>query len=124
LSLSALYPANKTPVEIKPSTITKIQVSPEKLEALRRLLESPKMTPFAKEYRQRRVVGTCAGCGGMPEFIVTKYYEGLQKIEKYCDKCLEQRENRTIGNEEIKSKVQVVESVSAFTHSHPKPSDQ
>jgi len=109
LSLSALYPANKTPVEIKPSTITKIQVSPEKLEALRRSLESPKMTPFAKEYRQRRVVGTCAGCGGMPESIVTKYYEGLQKIEKYCHKCLEQRDNNLRRDIEIKSKVQVVE---------------
>jgi transcription elongation factor Elf1 len=82
------------------------------------------MTPFAKEYRQRRVVGTCAGCGGMPEFIVTKYYEGLQRIEKYCDKCLEQKENRTRENEEIKSKVQVVESVSELTRNHPWPTDQ
>jgi hypothetical protein len=45
----------------------------------------------------------------MPEFIVTKYYEGLQKIEKYCHKCLEQRDNNLRRDIEIKSKVQVVE---------------
>ena len=93
--MSSLYATNnnniKTPVEIKPQTITKLQVAPEKLGELTRLLESPKMAPFTKEHKQRRVIGTCSGCGGMPEFIVTKYYEGLQRIEKYCDTCLGQR---------------------------------
>jgi hypothetical protein len=34
------------------------------------------------------MVGTCADFGDIPDYIITKYYEGLQKIERYCAKCL------------------------------------
>jgi hypothetical protein len=108
-STSSLYSANKTPVETKPPTITKIQVARDDLERLQRFIESNRTGPEAKYNMERKFVGLCASWGGSPEFILTKYYNGLKLIEKYCDKCLEQRDNNLRRDIEIKSKVQVVE---------------
>ena len=64
---------------------------------------------------QRKIVGICTGCGEIPDFIITRYYEGLQKIEKYCAKCMEQTKQNRKRDTQILSKVQVVKSVSELT---------
>ena len=50
----------------------------------------------------------------MPEFILTKncFCDGVKMsvIEKYCQKCLEQRDINIKREEEIKSKIQIVDS--------------
>ena len=56
---SSLYPANKIPVEIKEPTITKIQISTEDLEKLKRTLQSNKAASFTKVVMQRKIVGIC-----------------------------------------------------------------
>ena len=127
MDLSALDPTNKIPVEIKSSTITKIQVAKDNLERLKRFIESRCTSPEAKYNMQRKIVGLCSSCGGIPEFILTKYYDGLHRTEKYCNTCLEQKDRNVERDKEILTKLQVVESVSEFTklHKHEqRPIDQ
>ncbi len=81
-------PANKIPpVEIKEPTISKIEISQIHLEKLKRILQSDNIAPSIKELRKRRIIDTCTSCGDIPDFIITRYYEGLHKIERYCAKC-------------------------------------
>jgi hypothetical protein len=126
---SSLYPANQKLVEIKEPTISRIEVSTEDLDKLKRFLQSDRACPWTKDTKQRHIVGICSDCGDIPDFIVTRYYEGLQKIEKYCSKCMNKtiiKKNKKRDNQ-ILSKVQVVESVSEFTklHQHEqRPIDQ
>ena len=88
-----IHPANQKPlVEIKESTISKIELSQSDIDKLKKVLQSPRMGPKAKDVHQRKIVGMCT-CGDIPDFIVTRYYEGMQKIEKYCAKCLQQEED-------------------------------
>jgi hypothetical protein len=82
-------PSQKPLVEIKLPTIAKIELSQEDLAELKRCLESKRMGPFGREVKQRKIIGMC-GCGGVPDYIMTRYYEGAKVIEKYCSKCLEQ----------------------------------
>ena len=93
---SSLYPANQKPVEqeIKEPTISKIEISPEDLEKLKRLLQSDRACPWTKETKQRHIVGICSDCGDIPDYIITRYYEGIKKIERYCAKCLEQEKTK------------------------------
>ena len=119
MSESSLYPANKLPVEVKPPTITKIQISTEDLEKLKRTLQSNRAVSFTKVSMQRKIVDICTGCGEIPDFIITRYYEGLQKIEKYCATCMEQTKQNKKRDNDILTKVQVVELVSELTTNHP-----
>ena len=76
---------------------------------------------------QRKIVGICTGCGEIPDFIITRYYEGLQKIEKYCATCMEQTNQNKKRDTQILSKVQVVKSVSEITRlrlNQQRPTDQ
>ena len=77
-------------MEIKPPTVSKLEVQPEKLQELKRILQSQRIAPYTKIIRQRKILGICTGCGDIPDFIISRYYEGLQKIEKYCATCMEQ----------------------------------
>jgi hypothetical protein len=62
------------------------------------MLQSDNIAPYIKIQTQRRLTGTCCNCGYIPDFIITRYYEGLQKIERYCAKCIdkEQKEQATL----------------------------
>ena len=51
----AFFPSNKTPVEIKPQTITKIQVAKVDLEGLKRFIESNLTGPETKYNTQRKI---------------------------------------------------------------------
>jgi hypothetical protein len=84
-----LYSANQKPVEIKPATITRIEVSTENLDKLKRMLQSKPFTEFNKVNIQRKIVGDCSICSEIPDYIVTRYYEGVTRIERYCSKCLD-----------------------------------
>ena len=46
---------------------------------------------MAKQTRQRKIA--YCGCGDIPEFILTKYYDGVNKIERLCIKCLDQEKD-------------------------------
>ena len=80
--------------EIKPLTITKINLSEADQAELKRVLTSNRIASYSKEMRQRTIVGICADCGSIPDFIVTRYYEGIQKIERYCKECLEKEKEK------------------------------
>ena len=80
--------------EIKPPTISKIQISEADLEKLRKILQSNNIAPYIKIQSERRLTGVCILCGDIPDYIITRYYEGLQKIEKYCAKCLQQEQEK------------------------------
>ena len=85
-------------MEIKPPTITKIEISQAVLDILKRTLQSKRIPSLSKEIIQRKIVGIC-GCGEIPDYIVTRYYDGVSKIERYCAKCLQQEKNNgIIGN--------------------------
>jgi hypothetical protein len=71
-------------MEIKEPTISKIEISIEQLEKLKRFLNSDKMTPMTKEKKQRELTGICFHCGDIPDYIITKHYEGVTLIERYC----------------------------------------
>jgi hypothetical protein len=58
------------------------------------LLYSPwQFQPMAKVVRQRKIIGIY-GCGGIPEFIITRHYEGLQTIERLCSKCIQKEKQK------------------------------
>jgi hypothetical protein len=109
-----IHPAHLPLSEIKQPTIAKIELSQEDLAELQRVLQSKRMCPWSKDARQRKIVGMC-GCGQVPDYIMTKYYEGAKVIEKYCVKCMDKT---TI------EKNKVVESVSELTRNHPRSTDQ
>jgi hypothetical protein len=116
-------------VEIKPPTISKIEISQADLDRLKRILQSNRAASFTKVSMQRKIVGICTGCLEIPDFIITRYYEGLQKIEKYCAKCIDQTtiEKNKKRDTQILSKVQVVKSVSELTRlrlNQQRPTDQ
>ena len=78
----------KTPLQqIKEPTISKIELSSKDMDKLQICLQSNKMSPMSKDMRQRKIVGICQ-CGGTPEYIISYHYEGLTKIERYCESCL------------------------------------
>jgi hypothetical protein len=85
----SLYAANQKPVEIKPATITKIEVSTENLDKLKRILQSKRVAEFSKVNIQRKIVGDCSICSEIPDYFVTRYYKGVTRIERYCSKCLD-----------------------------------
>ena len=114
-----IHPSQKPLAEIKEPTITKIQISTEDLEKLKRTLQSNRAVSFTKVSMQRKIVDICTGCGEIPDFIITRYYEGLQKIEKYCATCMEQTKQNKKRDNDILTKVQVIESVSELTTNHP-----
>lgn len=115
-----MHPSYKTPVqEIKEPTISKIEISSEDVEKSKRILQSNRIASFTKVTMQRRFIGICTGCGEIPDFIITRYYEGLQKIEKYCATCMEQTKQNKKRDNDILTKVQVVELVSELTTNHP-----
>lgn len=44
------------------------------------------------------MVGLCFDCGDIPDYIVTRYYEGATAIERYCAKCLQiEKDKGNIG---------------------------
>ena len=61
---SSIYPAKQKPSEqeIKEPTITKIELSQSDLDKSKKVLQSQKMGPMAKQTRQRKIVCIC-GCG-------------------------------------------------------------
>jgi hypothetical protein len=81
-----LRPGEKSLPETKRPTIAKIELSTQDLEKLKRGFESKRMGPWSKETKQRKIVGICS-CGAIPEYIVTRYYQGVKKIEKFCPLC-------------------------------------
>ena len=87
-----IHPSQKPLVEIKEPTISKIELSQSDLDKLKKVLQSPKMGPMAKDLHQRKIVGIC-GCGNIPEFILTRYYDGVKKIERLCTKCIQKEKD-------------------------------
>ena len=73
---------------MKPATITKIELSQSDLDKLKKVLQSQKMGPMAKDLHQRKIVGSCNDCGIIPEYNVIRYYDGATRIERYCESCL------------------------------------
>ena len=84
--------------ELRTCTIAKIELSTEDLAQLKKVLNSPKMCSWSKEVRQRRLIGSCDCCGIIPEFIVTRYYDGVKRLERYCERCLQQRKIKDHSN--------------------------
>jgi len=107
-SSPSLYSSNE-PIEqeIREPTMKKIDnVSPADWDKLKKMLESNKFSPFTKVKMQRSIIGVCTICYGIPDYVITRYYEGLRIIEKYYSKCID-----NMDNNDILSKVQVVDSV-------------
>jgi hypothetical protein len=52
-----------------------------------------------KEQKQRRITGVCSLCGDIPDLIVTRYFEGLQKVERYTSPCLEKEKTKYYSTE-------------------------
>ena len=74
---------NQIPLkEIKESTITKIEPSEANPDKLQKLLQSNRSGPSSKDLHQRQIIGSCIHCGQIPEYILTKYYDGVKLIEK------------------------------------------
>ena len=86
--------------EIKEPTISKIELTTEDLDKLKKILQSKQLCPWSRETRQRKIIGICGG-GGIPEYILTKYFDGVKLIERYCAKCLaiEQEKGNFVGNQ-------------------------
>jgi hypothetical protein len=84
----SIHPSQKPLVQLKEPTISKIELSQSDLDKLKKVLRSPKMGPMAKDLHQRKIVGIC-GRGDIPEFILTRYYDSVQKIETLCTKCIQ-----------------------------------
>ena len=76
-----IHPSKIPLLEIKGPTITKIELSEVDLDKLQKVLNSQKMSPSSKDPHQRKIIGMC-GCGGIPDYILTKYYDGVKLIEK------------------------------------------
>ena len=95
-----VHPSQLPLKEIKEPTISKIELSTEDLDKLTRVLQSQKMSPWSKNLKQKKIVGICDDCGQVPDYIITRFYEGLSKILRYCTKCLEQEKSHgKIGNQ-------------------------
>ena len=88
-----IHPSRAPLQEVKPMTISKIELSTKDLDKLQSILNSRKLSPSGRDLNQRKIVGICFDCGGVPDYIITYFYEGLTKIEKYCTKCLEQEQD-------------------------------
>jgi hypothetical protein len=93
--------ANQKQMEIKEPTISKIEIPQADLDKLQRFLNSDKASPMGKEKKQRQITGICFRCGDIPDYILTKYYESVTLIEKYCSKCLDKKKegNNSINHE-------------------------
>lgn len=89
-----IHPAHRPLTEIKEPTISKIELSEKDTAKLKHVTESRKMGDWSKEIQIRRLVGLCFTCSSVPEWILTKYYDGVQLNERYCDKCLQSEKDK------------------------------
>ena len=80
--------------KIKEPKVGKIEISIEDLAELKKIQSSKRYTPSGKDAKQRKMVGLCFDCGDIPDYIVTRYYEGATAIERYCAKCLQQEQDK------------------------------
>jgi hypothetical protein len=72
---------------MKKPTIKQIQVDKEKLEQLKTMLSSDKLTPYQKRNTQKKLVGECCICGRIPSKIIIQDVGDAKLIEKYCEAC-------------------------------------
>ena len=96
-----IHPAHRPLVQIKEPTISKIELTEKELAKLTHILQSDKMSDYRKELRSRTDYRNVREVFRYPEFIITKYYDTVKLLERYCEKCLEQEKERL---KEISSK--------------------
>ena len=75
----------------------------------------------------QNITRICSECGKIAEYLVLYDVNGASLIERYCAKCLELKQSDNSNNikrdEEIKSKIQIVDSVSELTKARPRRDD-
>lgn len=74
--------------------VDEIILSPEKQEFLKNFLEAQKhtrsYTPHGKLKTIKRIFGgTLCSCEAIPKYLITYQYNGITKIEKYCQPCFD-----------------------------------
>lgn len=107
-------------IDIKPIIIPQDQL--DKLNAIlefHRTRNSIRSEESLNHHFLQNITRICSQCGKIAEYLVSYDVNGASLIERYYTKCLELKQshnsNNIKRNEEIKSKMQVVDSVSAFT---------
>ena len=79
-----------TPI-IKPIDVTMTQ-----LEILKKTLNSRKLSPSIKERIQKESgFGMCCLCGGIATQTANYDCQGANRIERYCESCVEKQFSRT-----------------------------
>jgi hypothetical protein len=74
--------------KLKNATIQPLNLSQEKLDELKAIMEKPNMADIRKSTIMRQVTGACHSSGQMATQIATYRKYGAIVIEKYCDQCL------------------------------------
>ena len=78
---------------LKNATIEPIIIPEEKLQVLQAVWDNPKMPDLRKSYMMSRIAGHFLVCGNLPSHIAKYRMNGITKIEKYCNDCLERATN-------------------------------
>ena len=60
------YTAKMPVVELKPATISKIELSESDTIKLKRVLNSKQMADWSKAVNRRKIIGICDCCGQVP----------------------------------------------------------
>jgi hypothetical protein len=74
---------------LKHATIEPLIIPQEKLDELKTVLANPKLADVRKSFMMSRISGHCLVCGNLPSHIAKYRMNGITKIEKYCNECLE-----------------------------------
>ena len=98
LSLSETIPGSTIKCSSNKPRIERINTPPEQLEKLNKDLAGSRLSPSAKQNMIRRITGFCSNCGGLPEFFMIYDCSGVQKLERYCQKCLDNELDRQKSN--------------------------
>jgi predicted SprT family Zn-dependent metalloprotease len=72
---------------LKP-VITDIEIEPEKLEELNKIMNSFYSRNNKNVAMKRIAGGYCCVCGAIPNKLVKYKLEDITRIEYYCDKCI------------------------------------
>jgi hypothetical protein len=107
LSVNTQVPTIPTPAA-KPPRIEKIALSPEMHAKVEKILASG-LRPVTKSNAMSKICGTCQ-CGNIPTLKLIYDCDGASRVEKYCEKCWEIKNNTDKDRDKIKAQFTIVES--------------
>jgi len=79
-------------------TIRELNIPKEKLEVLQKVVSSPKTSEEIKKIMIKKFaqVSPCCVCGGIPSLEVVYQFEGIKRVERYCQSCANRVFSKTL----------------------------